>query len=470
MKLVLPLLLLVVLVAPASAQTSRRPNILLVNTDDQPSWWVGAYGNPDVHTPTIDRLAAEGMLFKTAVTVPVCSPSRAMLLTGRYNNQVGIDDFINDDEVIGLPNGSPTFARILKGAGYVTGIVGKWHLGKETEFWPTLRGFDYWAGFTNTWGARNPEVILKRGNNAEEKKKIEGFTLDILTDHALGYIRENKDGPFLLYLAYGAPHMGKMPQPAEDQAVYEGKKFKLPDYRAFPEARGFPEDALQAQYLKNYVPVTTVDRNLGRILDELRTLGIENNTIIIFTSDNGYCLGRHGLLSKGNARFLGTTIARPNMFDDSIVVPFIVRWPGVVRRGSVCEEIVSHLDLFPTLMDMAGLNPAVVPHLEGFSILPLLREEARIWRDAVYLLYDMKFHAVAHMRMIRTRGWKLIHHYENERLNELYDLQNDPGELTNLYGTPAVRNTQHFLARRLQEWEVRVGARKEDLLKRYRPY
>ncbi|MDO8544032.1 MAG: sulfatase-like hydrolase/transferase [Opitutaceae bacterium] len=470
MKHFLPILLLALLLMPASAQTPRRPNIVLVNTDDQPSWWVGAYGNKEIHTPNMDRLAKDGMLFKTAVSVPVCSPSRAMLLTGRYNHQVGIDDFINDDEVIGLPNGSPTFARILRDAGYVTGIVGKWHLGKETEFWPTLRGFDYWAGFTNTWRSRDPELILKRGNNEEEKKKIPGFTLDILTDHAMEFLRENREKPFLLYVAYGAPHMGKMPQPPEDMAVYQGKKFTLPDYRRFPEATAYPEESLQERYVANYTPVTSVDRNLGRLLEELRKLGLENNTVVIFTSDNGYCLGRHGLMSKGNARFLGTTIARPNMFDDSIVVPFIVRWPGVVRPGSVCEEIVSHLDVFPTLMDLAGLDPGAVSAAEGFSIVPLLREQSRVWRDAVFLLYDMKFHAVAHMRMIRTRGWKLIHHYENERLHELYDLRNDPGELKNLHGQPAVRDTQHFLSRRLKEWEGRVGARKEDLLARHRPY
>jgi choline-sulfatase len=462
---------LVVMAGLAGARSANdRPNILLVNTDDQPSWWVGAYGNTDVHTPTIDRLAAEGMLFKTAVTVPVCSPSRAMLLTGRYNNQVGIDDFINPDEAVGLPNGSTTFAQVLKDAGYATGIVGKWHLGKEMEFWPTLRGFDYWAGFTNNWGATNPELILKRGASREQQKKFEGFTIDILSDHAIEFIREHQDSPFLLYLAYGAPHMGKMPQPAQDLAVYDGKKFQLPDYRIFPEARAYPEEALQKRYLANYAPVTTIDRNLGRILAELRTLGLADNTVVIFTSDNGYCLGRHGLHSKGNARFLGTDIPRPNMFDDSIVVPFIVRWPGVVRPGSVSEEIISHLDVFPTLMDIAGLDPATRSPLEGFSIIPLLREEARIWRDAVYLVYDMKYHAVAHLRMIRTRAWKLIHHYENERKHELYDLQNDPGELTNLYGMPAVRDVQHFLARRLQAWEGRVGARKEDLLNRNRPY
>jgi choline-sulfatase len=284
------------------------------------------------------------------------------------------------------------------------------------------------------------------------------------------FLRENRAKPFLLYLAYGAPHMGKMPQPPEDMAVYQGKKFQLPDYKQFPEARDYPEESLQERYTANYTPVTTIDRNMGRLLEELRKLDLENNTIVIFTSDNGYCLGRHGLMSKGNARFLGTTVARPNMFDDSIVVPFIVRWPGVIRPGSVCEEIVSHLDIFPTLMDVAGLDPAAQSALEGFSILPLLREQARVWRDAVYLIYDMKFHAVAHMRMIRTRGWKLIHHYENERKNELYDLRNDPGELKNLYGDPAVRDAQHFLTQNLKNWEGRVGARKEDLLARRRPY
>jgi uncharacterized sulfatase len=410
------------------------------------------------------------MLFRTAVTVPVCSPSRAMLLTGRYNNQVGVDDFIAQDETGGLPGGSVTFAQVLKDAGYATGMIGKWHLGKESAYWPTLRGFEYWAGFTTTWGSTDPEVILKRGDSREERKKFPGFTIDILTDHALQFIRESQERPFLLYIAYSSPHMGKMPQPAQDMAVYEGKKFQLPDYRRFPEAQAYPEEALQERYMANYVPVTTIDRNLRRIIDELRKLSLEENTVIIFTSDNGYCLGRHGLHSKGNARFLGTNLPRPNMFDDSIVVPLIVRWPGVVRPGSVCEKIVSHLDLFPTLLDMVGLEPATLPSLEGFSILPLLREEARIWRDAVYLLYDMKYHAVAHLRMIRTREWKLIHHYENEQKNELYDLRNDPGELMNLYGASAVRDVQHFLSRRLKRWEARVGARKEDLLQRSRPY
>ena len=182
-------------------QPGKRPNIILINTDDQPSWWVGAYGNEDIHTPNMDKLAEQGMLFETAVTTPVCSPSRAMLLTGRYNNQVGIDDFINKDEAVGLPSGSITFARVLANAGYSTGIVGKWHLGKEQEYWPTLRGFTYWAGFTNAHGPKDPPLIVKRGDQREEMLKEEGFTTNILTDYAINFIRENSRQPFLLYLA-----------------------------------------------------------------------------------------------------------------------------------------------------------------------------------------------------------------------------------------------------------------------------
>jgi len=450
-------------------QTEKRPNILLINTDDQPAWWVGAYGNRDIYTPNMDRLASEGMLFRTAVTCPVCSPSRAMLLTGRYNHQVGIDDFINNDEDTGLPNGSITFAQVLHNAGYKTGIVGKWHLGKEQQYWPTVRGFDYWAGFTNAHGPKDPPVIVKHGDKKPETIEHKGFTTNILTDYAINFIRDNRSESFALYLSYPAPHMGYLPVPDEDMAHYKGKKFHFPDYKKFPQVN-ITEQQLHRKYIANYAPVTSIDRNMGQLFAELKALGLEENTVVIFTGDNGYCLGRHGLESKGNARYLGTNIPRPNMFDDSIVVPLIVRWPGVVKPGSVCNRLVSHLDFFPTMMELAGLNPASIPHLEGISMLPLLRGKEKIWRNELFLIYDMKYHAVAHMRLIRTRRWKLIHHYENEALNELYDLQKDPGELENIYGESEVSSVQRMLTRQLKAWEERVGATKEDLLKRRRHY
>ena len=447
----------------------RRPNILLINTDDQPSWWVGVYGNTEIHTPVMDKMAAEGMLFETAVTTPVCSPSRALLLTGRYNHQVGIDDFINNDEDTGLPSGSITFAQVLGNSGYRTGIIGKWHLGKEMEYWPTVRGFDYWAGFTNAHGPKDPPLMVKHGDAKVKRVQEEGFTTNILTDYAIDFMRGSRKQPFLLYLAYPAPHMGYLPVPAEDLAPYEGVKFQFPDLSPYPEVN-VTEEYLHRRYLANFAPVTSIDRNMGRLFEELRALDLEKDTVVIFTSDNGYCLGRHGLHSKGNARYLGTDIPRPNMFDDSIVVPFIVRWPGVVRPGSVSKRLISHLDIFPSLMEIAGLDPASIEHLEGHSLLPILKGEEAVWRNEVFLIYDMKYHAVAHMRMVRTNRWKLIHHYEDESKNELYDLEEDPGELRNLYGSPGVASTQRMLTRRLKQWEVRVGATKEDLLERRRPY
>lgn len=452
-----------------AAVSSRKPNIVLINTDDQPSWWVGAYGNKEIHTPNMDRLAAEGMLFRTAVTCPVCSPSRAMLLTGRYNHQIGIDDFISNDEDTGLPNGSITFAQVLANAGYTTGIVGKWHLGKEQQFWPNLRGFDYWAGFTNAHGPTDPTLIIKHGDKKPENVARKGFTINILTDYAIDFIRNNRNRPFALYISYPAPHMGYLPVPEEDMAPYVGKNFTFPDYKRFPQVN-ITEEQLHRKYIANYAPVTSIDRNMGILFGELKKLGLEEDTVVIFTGDNGYCLGRHGLESKGNARYLGTNIPRPNMFDDSIVVPLIVRWPGVVEPASECNRLVSHLDFFPTMMELAGLNPASIPHLEGISMLPLLRGKEKIWRNELFLIYDMKYHAVAHMRMIRTKRWKLIHHYENEKLNELYDLQKDPGELENVYGGSEVSSVQRILKRRLKAWEKRVGTTKEDLLRRRRHY
>jgi uncharacterized sulfatase len=263
--------------------------------------------------------------------------------------------------------------------------------------------------------------------------------------------------------------MGYLPVPEEDMAHYEGRTFQFPDYSRYPQVN-ITQERLHRSYLANFAPVTSIDRNLGRLLDELETLGLVQDTVVIFTSDNGYCLGRHGLMSKGNARYLGTNIPRPNMFDDSIVVPFIVRWPGVVEPGTVSTRLISHLDVFTSLMEIAGLDPASIDHLEGLSLLPILKGEETIWRNEVYLIYDMKYHAVAHMRMIRTDRWKLIHHYEDENKNELYDLKKDPGELENLYESPKLRNTQRILTRRLKAWENRVGATKQDLLKRYVPY
>ena len=428
-------------------RTMKRPNILFLLTDDQAQWAVGAYGNEDVYTPNMDRLAREGVLFTYAFTAPVCSPSRAMIMAGCHSHQVGIDDWIAPQEREGLDPARTTLAEVLKQAGYTTGLIGKWHLGKEEEYHPLRRGFDYFMGFLGGGNRPKDPTLIING----EAKQVRGFLTDVLTDDALKFLRENRDRPFALFLHTRAPHKPYLPVPEEDMVPYRGRKLQV------PTVENFPEERLQKEYRGYYASITGIDRNLGRLLAELEELGIADNTMVLLMGDNGYMIGQHGLETKGNAWVIGTRMRRPNMFDYSILVPLIIRWPGVVQPGTKCEAMVSSIDFFPTFLEILGQEVPPGLELEGRSMLPLLRGERVEWRDALFGLYDMHHGAQAHMRMIRTAQWKLVLHYEEGGENELYDLKNDPGELQNLYGEESVREAQNQLAQRLAEWQRRVG-------------
>ncbi|MBC7320935.1 sulfatase-like hydrolase/transferase, partial [bacterium] len=198
----------------------KKPNILFILTDDQAQWAVGAYGNKDIYTPNMDRLAEEGMLFTRAFTCPVCSPSRAMIMTGLYPNKVGVDDWISPEETEGISPDKPTIAEMLKRAGYITGLIGKWHLGKERLYHPLNRGFDYFMGFLG--GGNYPKDPILEINGKE--KEVKGFTIEIITKDAIRFIRENKDRPFALFFHTREPHMPYTPTPQEDMAHYINKK------------------------------------------------------------------------------------------------------------------------------------------------------------------------------------------------------------------------------------------------------
>lgn len=442
----------------------RPPNLLFVLTDDQAQWAVGAYGNIDIHTPNMDRLAREGIRFTCAMTCPVCSPSRGMILTGRYPHQIGLDDYIGQGETDGLVPDVPTLAEILKGAGYVTALFGKWHLGMLPEHHPNRRGFDLFIG-SRGGGFANKDPKLEVNDRAQQ---FTGFAIDILTDHALQFLRQHRDRPFALFFHTREPHMPYLPVPEAAMEPYKGKRLKV------PKVEGVPEERMQQEYRAYYSAVTAVDIALGRLLDELERLGIADDTIVVFMGDNGYMIGQHGLETKGNAwrivpqggtvigtRILGDPkLRRPNMFDLSILVPLIIRWRGVVLPNSVCDELVVSTDLMPAFVDILRQCGCQVPdnlHFDGQSLLPLLRGEKVAWRDAAFLLYDMHHGAVAHMRMVRTKRWKLVLHLEEGGQNELYDLQTDPGEERNLYGDPFVKSIQDELTERLRQWQKRIG-------------
>lgn len=436
--------------ADSSIAAAKQPNILFINTDDQARWAMGAYGNEQIHTPVMDRLAAEGMRFTQAFTCPVCSPSRAMVMTGTYNHRVGVQDWIGVREPVGLPANVPTLAEELRSAGYRTGLVGKWHLGHTNhDFWPTNRGFDYFAGGLTGGNKMWDPPLMENGVTRNYK----GGLTDRLADFAINFLRTRRTQPFALFFHPFRPHAPYVPVPEEDWAPYKGRTLNVPD------VKGVDPKRIREITEKYYASVTSVDRNIGRLLAELEQQGELENTLIIFTGDNGYNIGQHGLWHKGNGSMLATGKCRPNMFDTSATVPMVVRWPGRVAGGSVCDELVSSLDYFPTLLNVAGRGRKPGLLLDGMDLSPLLAGESTVWRDELFLIYNQHHYTPnARMRMIRTRRWKLVHHHEPGMGHELHDFQRDPEEENNLYGGKSDKTMQDELERRLTLWEKRSGA------------
>jgi uncharacterized sulfatase len=460
----------------------RKPNILFILTDDQAQWAVGAYGNEDIYTPNMDRLAEEGMIFTQALTCPVCSPSRAMIMTGLYPNKVGIDDWISPEETEGILPGRLTIAEVLKKAGYFTGLIGKWHLGKEEIYHPLNRGFDYFMGFLG--GGNNPKDPVLEVEGKE--KQLKGFTIDIVTQDAIRFIRENKDRPFALFFHTREPHVPYTPTPPEDMAHYINKKLTTPEIENFsieklylldamsyhaknkleiPLLEYISEDEIQDRFRGYYASISSIDRNLGYILTELDHLKIRDNTIVIFMGDNGYLLGHHGLLNKGSAWYIGTNIMRPNMFEHSILVPLIIRWPEVTKKGTICDEMVSSLDFFPTFLEILKLAGTDIAEegleLDGISILPLIEGKSFKIRKEMFLLYDMHYHDVhhwaeAHMRMLRTDTHKLVLHCEDQRKHEFYNIKEDPEEKNNIYRREVATEIQSKLALEINNYREKA--------------
>jgi uncharacterized sulfatase len=436
--------------SPLEAGTPKKYNIIAIVTDDQGYWGVGAYGNKEVKTPNMDKLAKQGARFLNAFcATPVCSPSRASYFTGRWGTQVSITDWIapkESDGGLGLPNDAITWAQVLQKQGYTTGLIGKWHLGTQAAFHPTRRGFDYFMGFLGGGNTPMNPTLEVDGKD----KKFTGSLPDILTDHAIDFVKKNKDRPFALCLHFRAPHLPYGPVPEEDS-----KPFKDLD-PTIPKVKGIDVNQVKTWTRDYYASIHSVDRNLGRLLEALAKLGLEENTIIVFTSDHGYMIGHHVLHTKGNANWVAGGITgpkRPNMFDLSLRVPLIIRWPGVVKPGTEIRELVSNIDMFPSVLGMLKVAAPEKYKQNGMDFSPLLRGEKVAWRSAVFAQYDLHNGGLAYMRSIHTQRWNLVRHHYASGLDELYDLDNDPDELTNLYNNPKHAKTRDELQQRLTEWQ-----------------
>lgn len=438
----------------AADEAPSCPNVVFLYTDDQARWGMGAYGYEQVATPNMDRIAREGALFRNAfVTTPVCSPSRVGMFCGRYGTQVGITDWINPqtEPELGLDPSAVGWPELLKAGGYATALFGKWHLGVPDRFHPTRQGYDHFFGF-RTGGNQPLDPTLERDG---VERAFEGSLPDLLVDDAIEFVRAHREGPFLASVHFRAPHTPYAPVPEEDSAPFADLDLTIPDPRGFR----LPVERTRQLTREYYGSIHSVDRNIGRLLDVLDELGIAGETIVIFTSDHGYQIGHNGLWHKGNATWLaeGHEGRRPNMFEESIRVPLAVRWPEVVEPGTEIDAVVSNLDLFPTILDLAGIGTPENLHVEGRSAAPLLRGEPVEWDDTLFGQYDMHHGAVARMRMVRTPEWKLIRHFEPGVEDELFHLAEDPEEERNLVGSEAHRTTFLRLNRRLHLWMASIG-------------
>ncbi len=439
---------------------NKRPNIIMILSDDQGAWAMGNAGNSELITPTLDTLAAEGINFKNFFCAsPVCSPARASILTGRIPSQHGIHDWlrkgnINDkkgtlshegkDRAIEYLAGIKGYSDYLSGNGYNCGLSGKWHLGDSGA---PQKGFNYW--YTHAFGGGNyyDYHVFENGKFINKSKYA---TYDF-TDKAIEFIEQQKDveTPFYLSVHYTAPHSpwDKANHPENVWAMYNDCPFEStpnvdlhPDLIHYFEKNNYDQER-RREFLQGYfASITAMDLSIGRLLDKLEETGKRENTIIIFTSDNGMNMGHHGIWGKGNGTF------PLNMYDSSVKVPFIISWPGHIPEGTETDNLYSHYDIFPTLLDYLGIDNPDKNILPGKSFAGLLNGTGETGRESV-IIYD----EYGPVRMIRTRDWKYIHRYPYGP-HELYDLNNDSDEIKNLIADKDSLAKTHELRKAMQIW------------------
>lgn len=430
----------------------KRPNFVVLLVDDLGLGDFGCYGAKFYETPHIDRLASRGMKFTNAYAAcTVCSPSRAALLTGRYPARLHLTDWItghvNPHAKLRVPdwNMRVEHQRILlpealKQAGYKTAFFGKWHLmpigaPDFDQHYPTSHGFDVNVG-GREWGQpKGPgKYFSPFGMPNLDDGKPGDFLTDKLTDTAVDFLDgTNRDQPFLLYLSYYTLH-GPIMSPSESVTKYKQK------------GRTFENTNNEFLNPKRAGMVDRLDASVGRLMEKLTQLGIAENTVVVLTGDNG---GDHDRTTAGLRDYKGFS------HEGGTREPFIVNWPGQTKPGSTCDEMIIGMDVYPTFLDMAGLNPRPAEHLDGVSIVPLLSgESTQLERDKLFWHYP-HYHRTKPYGAIRHNNWKLIEFFEQGDL-ELFDLSADPTESNNLAESNPDKAAQ--LLAELVDWRQSVGA------------
>lgn len=493
-----------------NASAAERPNILFIFTDDHCQQALSAYDDSRIATPNMDRIANEGMRFdRCYCTNGICGPSRAVIQTGKYSHVNGF--IINTDRFNG---DQPTFPKMLKASGYQTAIVGKWHLGS------TPQGYDYYDVLKGQGPYYNPPMITADANGEPVTRRHTGYTTEILTAKTLDWLQNQRDAdkPFMMMYQHKAPHRNWMPAPkylnwlddktiAEPETLfdeYQGRtrsaarqtmsiKYDLNDndlklsghstmnaeqIAVWDKAYGPKNEAyLKARpnmtekeiiqwkyqrYVKDYLRcVKSVDDGIGEVLDYLDEAGLADNTIVIYSSDQGWYLGEHGWFDK---RW---------MYEESLKAPLLVRWPGVVKPESVSKAIVSNLDFAETFLDIAGVS--VPEDMQGESFVPILKGNTPAdWRKYFYYHYyeNPGPHNVARHYGVTDGTHKLVRYYalQGEEIDdwELFDLDSDPNELVNAYGSTDHIEIQKTLETELERLRVLYEVPEDVIVKRKR--
>ena len=472
--------------ATASVASAAPPNLLFIMSDDHAAHAIGAYGSMINTTPNLDRLAREGMRFdRVFVTNSICTPSRACILTGQYAHINGVPVFNRFDSA------RDTAAKRLQAAGYYTGMIGKWHLGSDPA------GFDRWEILPGQGVYDDPVMYTA----TDEKTYAGRYVTDVITDRAIDFLKMRPAGkPFFLMVHHKAPHRPwtpdethrlqfehrVIPEPAtlrddyatRTDALHENQQrvfddltrrdLKLVPPADLPAAdrekwlstkptevtttidgkmMTLTGDALQRwkyqRYVQDYLAtVQSIDDNVGRLLDYLDSSGLSSNTMVVYTSDQGFFLGEHGLYDK---RF---------MYEESLRMPFLVRWPGVIKSGSTTDAMALNIDFAETFLDAAGVP--VPPAMQGRSLVPIMKGQTPVdWRTSMYYRYyhDPGDHNTRAHYGVRTATHKLIYYWKKDQW-ELFDLRADPSELKNLYGLPG----QEAITRKLKAELLRLKA------------
>ena len=452
---------------------SRPPNLVFILADDLGWSDLGCYGTDLHETPHLDRLAREGVRFTQAYAMPVCSPTRAAILTGRHaarlhftiwrEGALGVPHdqrLVPPPTIADLPASEVTLAEVLKGAGYLTFHVGKWHLGDAAHS-PETQGFDLNIGGTH-WGAPATYFYPFSGpsGSSGEFRYVPGLGLgkpgdyldDRLTDEALKLMNQAGDRPFFLNLCFHCPH-----------TPIEGKAHLVEHYQSKLKP------GLHHRNPGYAAMVQTLDENVGRVLARLKERGLAERTLVIFASDNGgYVNTNRGLQVTDNSPLRS---GKGSLYEGGIRVPLIVRLPGVTPPGAACDEPVICTDFFPTILELCGLSassqPAPLKPLDGLSLVPLLSQpSARLQRDALFFHYPHYYPTTTPVSAVRVGDWKLLEYFEDNHV-ELYRLSDDPGELHDLAAQQPERAAQ--LRTRLHDWWKEVGAQLPQANPAYRP-